>query len=632
MRSSKRKPVEEKKKIDKKTLLTRIIAWVLVLMTVVTTLYTAIYFIFLNVNAAGSGDFQVAVGLDYGSSAASALNVGTTNGFIVGSETIEKYDKTFTELWRLDGYKNVVALCDANYKKSGSGKNTVYTISSSPNVGAYRLELADRYQNASSLGSAVDAVNTALEGTDYYAIPTYVSGAFLIRVGSFISESDASAALSEVAAKLPGRSLTVKSPSATGTFAVDRDSAKVLFEYDGAGASFMALDAIDGQDGKAAFLTTTKISGNVYDGAFVFKRADDNKLTLINVVDLETYIAGVIPYEISVSWPVESQKAFAIVARTFAIDQVSKHWKAYGFNICATSNCQVYKGAAYLDNAKVKEAISSTKGKITICNGKLASMYYSSSTGNCTADVSKVWGSKIAWLSGVETPWEDYLNHGKAFWTKEYTPAELCQRLNDKGYTGIKDAVASVSIDETASSISTYVYKVTVTDIHGSSVTITRCDHIRSAFGGNSANFVIGKGSVQYTKYKETIPPSGVARNLSVITKSGTSDLNISHGFSVITGSGTVGGTPGSGLSIITSGGTVTTEGAAVTPAENIYTETATASSPDNFIIVGKGWGHGVGLSQFGMRDLADMGVGYIEMLEAYCPGIKVDDYSKYIG
>ncbi|MBQ7828086.1 MAG: hypothetical protein IJ386_07455, partial [Clostridia bacterium] len=50
----------------------------------------------------------------------------------------------------------------------------------------------------------------------------------------------------------------------------------------------------------------------------------------------------------------------------------------------------------------------------------------------------------------------------------------------------------------------------------------------------------------------------------------------------------------------------------------------ATASSGDNFIFAGKGWGHGVGLSQYGTKDLAEFGYTYEKILAAYVPAATI--------
>ena len=58
-------------------------------------------------------------------------------------------------------------------------------------------------------------------------------------------------------------------------------------------------------------------------------------------------------------------------------------------------------------------------------------------------------------------------------------------------------------------------------------------------------------------------------------------------------------------------------------------TKTATASNSSNFIFVGKGWGHGVGLSQYGVKDLADFGYSYDKILAAYVPDATIIKVSQ---
>ena len=53
------------------------------------------------------------------------------------------------------------------------------------------------------------------------------------------------------------------------------------------------------------------------------------------------------------------------------------------------------------------------------------------------------------------------------------------------------------------------------------------------------------------------------------------------------------------------------------------------ASSPNNFIFVGTGWGHGVGISQIGLRDLAKQGYKAEEMLKMYLTGIEIKSYNQ---
>lgn len=637
---------ETKHKTDKRTRAVRIVAWILIIMTVVTTLYTAIYFIMQTVYADDTEkpDIEVAVGILYGSDIDVALTAKTTNGFVIGSEKIEKYDKTFTELWSVENCKKATILCDKNYEKVSGG---AYKVTDTPNVGVYRLTAGTEYTTRAKLENDVANVNKALAETEYYAIPAYVNGKYTLYIGGFLTEKDATSAAVKIGELLPEKKLTVKAPSPTGTFAVEHDTKRVLFAYDCGNESYLAFDAINDKDGTEAYLST--FNNNLYDGVFVFKRTVNSSkdgITLITVVPIEQYVMGVIPYEIPASWPIETHRALAIIARTFVLSNIGKHYSQWGFNVCATSNCQVYRGMARV-NDSVREAVNSTAGQITTYDGKLATVNYCSNTGNCTADASKVWGGGSKWLSGVATPWEDYMktNRSKSFWTVEMSPHELCAALNKRGYDELKDEIASVTIDETASDISTYVYSVTITDVHGTSVKVTRCDKVRSAFSDYvySANFVIGKGSVDYTAYTRTVPPtfavaaSDVSRTtnniFSVLTGSGVKDVDLTGGAQVLTGGGKLVLAPNGTVSIMTADGKVTVplEGDAIDDTPYIETQTAKAEDPNDFIIVGKGWGHGVGVSQWGLYDLANMGFDCVSMLCAYCPGISIGEYKKVV-
>jgi SpoIID/LytB domain protein len=65
---------------------------------------------------------------------------------------------------------------------------------------------------------------------------------------------------------------------------------------------------------------------------------------------------------------------------------------------------------------------------------------------------------------------------------------------------------------------------------------------------------------------------------------------------------------------------------------EDIVYKIAYAEDENNFIFVGKGWGHGVGMSQYGARDLADLGSTAEEILSAYFMDIEIIDYIEANG
>ena len=62
----------------------------------------------------------------------------------------------------------------------------------------------------------------------------------------------------------------------------------------------------------------------------------------------------------------------------------------------------------------------------------------------------------------------------------------------------------------------------------------------------------------------------------------------------------------------------------------DVVRKVAYADDDDNFIFVGKGWGHGVGMSQYGARDLAEMGYNYQEILHAYFTDVDIVDWEDF--
>ncbi|MEH2212066.1 SpoIID/LytB domain-containing protein [Nostoc sp.] len=114
--------------------------------------------------------------------------------------------------------------------------------------------------------------------------------------------------------------------------------------------------------------------------------------TLVNQVPLETYLRGVVPYEIGTDAPKAALEAQAILARTYALRNL-RRFAADNYQLCADTHCQVYyglKGAA----AKTDQAIASTRGKVLTYKNELVDALYSSTTGGVTASFSDVWNGE----------------------------------------------------------------------------------------------------------------------------------------------------------------------------------------------------------------------------------------------
>ncbi len=112
----------------------------------------------------------------------------------------------------------------------------------------------------------------------------------------------------------------------------------------------------------------------------------NNQLTAVNIVNLEDYLYGVVPSEVSSSWPKEALKAQAVCARGYAIlkagfrsdSNVNKPYK-----INDTTQSQVYKGYN-VETKATNQAVNETKGETVTYNNRIIYTYYFSTSGGST--------------------------------------------------------------------------------------------------------------------------------------------------------------------------------------------------------------------------------------------------------
>ena len=139
-----------------------------------------------------------------------------------------------------------------------------------------------------------------------------------------------------------------------------------------------------------------KFDGKTYRGAFLITQRGG----LLNVLDLEQYLCGVLPAEVGANWHEQALRAQAICARTYVLKQ-SMNRADKGYDVVDTDADQVYKGAG-VETAKTNHAVSSTAGEILTYGKDLAFTYFHSDSGGHTADIEDVWGQKnMPYLRGV---------------------------------------------------------------------------------------------------------------------------------------------------------------------------------------------------------------------------------------
>lgn len=124
-----------------------------------------------------------------------------------------------------------------------------------------------------------------------------------------------------------------------------------------------------------------------------------NGIILINDVDIESYIRGVVPSEMPARWNPEALKAQAIASRSYAIANLGKRSK-YGFDLKDTTEDQVYKGAS-AETVKTNELVQATRGQVLVYGNKVIPAYYHSSSGGQTLPSGQVWGKNLPFVRPV---------------------------------------------------------------------------------------------------------------------------------------------------------------------------------------------------------------------------------------
>lgn len=570
-----------------------------VLLAVVLALPTAL--------AAGSGGEMVRVGLAYGRGALVNANLENNTGY--GSGYRMGYfddDLDFVELaWTDEDETQITMVKTQNTWVNG----TSYSNSDNGGdvIGCYHVLVESGYR------SYEQAAADAQEYRDGFV--AWIDGDYQVRAGSYTSRQEAEDAAQSLGGTVAGTSSYAVNVTRTG-------SAEILFQFDGGDA--LALGVMPDVTGADAVRTWFK--GYRYYGGFRYERIGGGDLTVVNIVDLETYIKGVVPYEMSSSWPLEALKVQAVCARSYAYINIhsGKH-TSYHFDVCNTTDCQAYYGAgtnssSYQATERTDQAVDETAGEYAWYDGQVIEAFYSSSHGGASESVYNVWGTSLEqypYLCGVEDPYEADMASKNSYssWTVSYTSSELAQRLENYGY----DASSGIeSLTLTYSDLGN-VIQVRVNYRDGGSNTI-RPSSMRSVFGISSIRFTVNGQAA--SSGSGTTSSSGGG-----LTANGSTSLDSQGTYTVISGSGSLSQAGLDGLYAISGSGSITpAEDAASGGGSGTDTPTGTqvTVSGSSYSFQGSGNGHQLGLSQYGAWAMAERGFTYEEIIEFYYPGTYV--------
>ena len=521
-----------------------------------------------------AGDGSVMrVGLYYGSDAMPTANlaneVGSGYDFGYYDDACGFHSVGYTATEKITTCK------DENLYLSGG------TFYETPTSTAYQLIGAFHLQASGSYASYDQALAAAQSYP--YGFPAYVNGAYVVRFEYYSSAANAQAD------SVNYSGATVVGQSATCYTVVNTQTGQILFEFDNGGTYFAIQPRGNGQKAQTWF------RGYQYYGGFQYSRRSGADLTVINFVADEDYVSGVIPYELSASWPLETLKAGAVCARTFA-RATTKH-NSRGFDVCNTTCCQVYRGVYTGTGAQnVEAAAAATAGECIYYGGKYIEAVYFAGSGGYTESSANTWTSDLPYLQAKEDIYDQMYPYYGDSWTYTVTANQVTDLLHSLGY----DCATIVKMEITAYTEVGNVLELTFTDANGKTITRTK-DNVRCLGQISGVNYMSrcftitptdasGSSGASYTIYdgKTTTEQS----SMYVITADGTSQVS-------------------GNATCITASGTQTAGGGSYT--------SATA-----WVISGRGNGHNVGLSQNGAYAMGQLGFTYRDILTYYYTGVDI--------
>jgi stage II sporulation protein D len=219
-----------------------------------------------------------------------------------------------------------------------------------------------------------------------------------------------------------------------------------------------------------------------YKGDIKLSALSNNQVRVINTIDIEDYVAGVITAEMGYNAPLEALKAQAVATRTVTVTKVNNKHSADGYDLCNTTHCQVYTGLKDQTEQSL-QAVRETEGLILTYNGEPIDAVYSSFCGGIGEDSGSLWRLSREYL---QPKTDDYCIN------IEHTPRWSHKNLNwEVSYTFSKIArlVGLSSVSDIA--ISRYDSSTRVEEILVNDKAITGQYEIRNKFKLPSALFII---------------------------------------------------------------------------------------------------------------------------------------------
>ncbi|HPO95281.1 MAG TPA: SpoIID/LytB domain-containing protein [Elusimicrobiales bacterium] len=174
------------------------------------------------------------------------------------------------------------------------------------------------------------------------------------------------------------------------------------------------------------------INGKKYRGKFKIKNSE-GKIQIIEFVDIERYLWGVLGPEMGTSWPMEALKAQAVASRTYTLASLNRN---ADYDMTNSTKHQVYTGFENI-SPQIISAVNETRGEVLTYKDNIFYAYYHANSGGQTTTPSGVWnGDIIPPLKGVKDPY--YKNSKHAGWSIYVSNSDILNFISSSGHSALK--------------------------------------------------------------------------------------------------------------------------------------------------------------------------------------------------
>ncbi len=303
-------------------------------------------------------------------------------------------------------------------------------------------------------------------------------------------------------------------------------------------------------------------------------RPEASRLRAVNYIPLETYLPSVVGSEMPASWPLEALRAQAVAARTYALRQRSPNAP---FDLRSTVASQMYKGLE-AETPSTREAVRTTRGLVLMYGNTLINAVFHSSSGGSTENSGDIWSRQLPYLVSVPDYDQGSPVHS---WEKTLSPQLLGRAFAEIGGARRIDILSTTS--------SGRVRQARVIGPAGQLV--LSGPELRSRLGLKSS--LVHFQAAPFAFGQPPLSPEPAAAPAQ-----GPMAIPV-----VVPGSRTA----------VAFGSLLSPP-----PPQPLLPPSAV------IVAIGRGFGHGVGMSQWGAFALAQRGTGYEQILQHYYRGAQL--------